>query len=118
MDIRQIDERLWVTGQVRPEQIGELAAHGVRAIICNRPDGEEVGQPSFDEVAAAARKAGLEARYIPVLPTGPGPREVSAFAKAMAELPAPVLAYCRSGARAAGTAAAAAMGDTPARVSG
>ena len=118
MDLRQIYERLWVTGQLRPEDLAGLAARGFKAIICNRPDGEEAGQPSFAEVQAAARAAGIEARHIPVVPAGAGPEEVAAFAKAMADLPGPVLAYCRSGARSAGLAAAIGHGNMPGTATG
>lgn len=98
MEIRQINPRLAVSGQIRPDDIAAVAARGFRAIVCNRPDGEEAGQPRFADVAAAARAAGLEARHIPV--SGPvTDTQAAAFGAALSDLPAPVLAYCRSGAR-------------------
>lgn len=98
MEIRQINPRLAVSGQIGPDDIAAVAARGFRAIVCNRPDGEEAGQPRFADVAAAARAAGLEARHIPV--SGPvTDTQAAAFGAALSDLPAPVLAYCRSGAR-------------------
>jgi sulfide:quinone oxidoreductase len=41
---------------------------GFRSIICNRPDGEGNDQPTFSEIEEAARAAGLEAYYMPVVP--------------------------------------------------
>lgn len=107
MEIRQIDPQLAVSGQIGPDDVAAVAARGFRAIVCNRPDGEEAGQPRFAEVAAAARAAGLEARHIPV--SGPvSDTQAAAFGAALSDLPAPVLAYCRSGARSAAISAAAA----------
>ena len=66
MDIRTLTDDLSVTGQITQDQLAQIAAQGFRAIICNRPDGEEPEQPSFVQIEQAARAAGLEARYLPV----------------------------------------------------
>ncbi len=50
-------------------------------------------------IEAAAKAAGLKARYIPVVAGQISDEDVAAFGAALAELPGPVLAYCRSGAR-------------------
>ena len=100
MTIRQIDENFSVTGQISAEQVPELAAAGYAAIICARPDNEDPGQPAFAEIAAAAEQAGLSIVHIPV--SGPAtPEQIARFQAVMAELPGPVLGYCRSGGRAA-----------------
>jgi cysteine desulfurase len=69
-------------------------------VICNRPDVESADQPSFEEIAAAARELGLEARYLPIEPNQIGDAEVGAFGALVDALPKPILAYCRSGNRA------------------
>lgn len=99
MDTTRIAADVSVAGQITAADIPDLASEGFRSLICNRPDGEGAGQPSFAEIEAAARGAGLEARYIPIVPGEAGVAEVEAFAKALAELPRPILAFCRSGAR-------------------
>lgn len=101
MDARTLTVDLSVTGQITPHQLAEIAAQGFRAVICNRPDGEEPGQPPFAQIEAAARAAGLEARYLPVTQADLTDARASTFAKLMADLPGPVLAYCRSGMRSA-----------------
>ena len=99
IDITQLDETVWVAGQIDPADLPTLAERGFRAIIGNRPDGEEPGQPSWPAIAAAAKDAGIEARHIPIA----GPEDITArkgdFAQALNEMPGPVLAFCRSGAR-------------------
>lgn len=101
MDIKNISETISVSPQITDRDLAPLRALGFRSIICNRPDGEEPDQPPFAEVEKAARAAGIEARYIPVIAGDMKEADVTAFGKAMAELPVPILAYCRSGARAA-----------------
>ncbi|KKB76336.1 hypothetical protein VW29_19860 [Devosia limi DSM 17137] len=100
MTIRQIDNNFAVTGQIRADQVPELAAAGYAAILCARPDNEDPGQPSFAEIALAAEQAGLSVVHIPI--SGPAtPEQIARFQAAMADLPGPVLGYCRSGGRAA-----------------
>lgn len=101
---------LFIAPQIRPEQMPELKAEGIRGIICNRPDGEEAGQPSFADIEKAAREHGIEARYVPVHHDRAEADLPERFARAVAELPAPVLAYCRSGARSNALAQAAQVG--------
>jgi uncharacterized protein (TIGR01244 family) len=99
MEIRQITENYSVAGQIQPEDVQAIAAAGFRTLICNRPDNEDPGQPSSDAVEEAARAAGLEFRHIPVVSGRITPDNVEDQAAALNEMPAPVLAYCRSGTR-------------------
>jgi sulfide:quinone oxidoreductase len=66
-------------------------------VICNRPDGESADQPASGDIAAAVTASGLEWRMLPVSQISRG--DVDAFSKLLAELPKPVLAFCRSGTR-------------------
>jgi len=101
MDAKPISDTLSVAGQIRPDDIPEIAKAGYRAIICNRPDGEGPDQPAFEEIESAAKSQGLEARYMPVSTGRVQDEDAEAFGKALKELPGPVLAYCRSGTRSA-----------------
>ncbi len=88
-----------VAGQIGPQDLPSIAAAGFKSVICNRPDHESPGQPDYAVIQEAAQKAGLQARYQPVdsgYITEADARELSALLR---ELPAPVLAYCRSGTR-------------------
>jgi uncharacterized protein (TIGR01244 family) len=99
VNVRKIDEQFSVTGQITPEQVRAVASAGYRSIVCARPDGEEFGQPSFDEVARAAESEGLQIIHIPVS-GGLGEGQIIRFHDAWEMMPKPVLGYCRSGARA------------------
>lgn len=101
MDRKTVSPSLSVSGQITVGDIPELAASGARSIICNRPDGEGADQPSFEEIEAAAKEAGLETRYIPITAGIVTDADAEAFGKALRDLPGPTLAYCRTGTRSA-----------------
>jgi len=101
MDPKALAPGLSVSPQILPEDMAALKEKGFRAIICNRPDGEGADQPSFQEISAAAAAAGMESRYIPVSGGLVTDADTAAFDAALADLPGPVLAYCRSGMRSA-----------------
>ena len=101
METTQISATFSVSPQITAADVAAIKEAGYRTIICNRPDGEGADQPEFAEIAAAAEAAGLETAYIPVIPGAVTQDDVTAFKAALRDLPQPVLAYCRSGARAA-----------------
>ncbi len=102
MNVQSLSPEFAATGQITPDQLPEIAAAGFKSIICNRPDEESPGQPAFSEVARAAEQAGLQARHLPVVSGQVSDAHGVAMAQLLRELPAPVLAYCRSGARSTG----------------
>jgi uncharacterized protein (TIGR01244 family) len=80
--------------------MAEAARAGFRSVINNRPDFEHgPQQPTNAVIEAAARAAGLEYRFLPVDSAHQSPEEIAAFARLLKELPRPILAFCRSGAR-------------------
>ncbi|MDZ4134636.1 MAG: TIGR01244 family sulfur transferase, partial [Paracoccaceae bacterium] len=101
MEIKKITNDLSVSPQIAPTDMAAIRAAGFRAIICNRPDGEGSDQPTHEEIEAAARAEGLEARYLPITSGMVRDADANDFGRAMAELPGPVLAYCRTGTRSA-----------------
>lgn len=99
MQIHPLAGSLSVSPQIDVADIAALAAQGFRGIVNNRPDGEEPGQPDNATLEAAARAAGLAWRHIPVVGGQFEPEQLRAFSAALAELPGPLLAFCRSGTR-------------------
>ena len=99
MDLRHLTDTFSVAPQIAPEDVPAIAGAGFRAILCNRPDGEDPGQPAYDRIAEAARAEGLEVRWVPVISGQISLDTVDEFRAALAEMPAPLLAYCRSGTR-------------------
>ena len=70
-------------------------------MICNRPDGEEPNQPSLDAMREAAQAAGLAFHHIPVAGGQFPPAAVAAFGAIRRGTQGKILAYCRTGTRAA-----------------
>ena len=89
-----------ISPQITAAEMAQLKSAGFTTVICNRPDHEEAGQPTFAEIRAAAEAAGLEAHHIPIRPGQATDADVDAFASAVTTAKGKVLAYCRSGARA------------------
>lgn len=99
MDLRQLTDSFTVSPQIDVAHLHEIAGAGFRSILCNRPDGEEPGQCDFDSIAEAARAEGMEVCWIPVSGGMFTLQAIEEFRAALAEMPRPILAYCRSGTR-------------------
>jgi uncharacterized protein (TIGR01244 family) len=93
-----VTDRFWVSPQIETADVARAAAAGFTTLINNRPDGEAPGQPSSEEIAAAARAAGLDYLYAPVAGR-PTPATIDAVREATANEAGKTLAFCRSGTR-------------------
>ena len=92
---------LSVAGGLDRADIEALAAAGVRTIINNRPDAEDAGQLSAAEARSIAEARGIAYHHIPITAATLSGADVEAFATALRDAPAPVVAHCRSGTRSA-----------------
>lgn len=99
MQFKRLDETVAVAPQINADDIAGIAAAGFKSIICNRPDGESPDQTPYSVVEAAAASAGIPIRSIPVVSGAITIDNVRDMKAALEELPKPVFAYCRSGAR-------------------
>ena len=97
---RPLTPNVSVAPQLDPAAMALVAQAGFKSVINNRPDFEGgPGQPTSAQMEAAARAAGLQYRFLPVNGAYQSPEEIAAFARLLEELPRPLLAFCRSGAR-------------------
>lgn len=100
MPILKLSDQLYIAPQISEADAQAAAALGIQTVICNRPDGEEEGQPSVAEAAAWLADAGIgQFRHQPVVAPQINAADVAAFQQLLAEYPTPVLAYCRTGTR-------------------
>ncbi|TWJ06633.1 TIGR01244 family sulfur transferase [Altererythrobacter ishigakiensis] len=99
MDIRSAGPAFAVAPQIDPSDVVALKERGFVGLICNRPDGEEDGQPTVAEMREAAQAAGMAFHHIPVsggeFPDG----AIAAFRAVRRGTEGPLLAYCRTGTR-------------------
>lgn len=95
------DTKLTIRGQVQLDEVADLAAQGCRMVINNRPDGEAPDQPLSSDLQAEAQRHGMGYVHIPVVPGHASDADARAFAEALRQSDGPVVAFCRTGGRAA-----------------
>ena len=99
-NIKRIDACFSVAGQIGQSDLQTLAGQGFRSVICNRPDHEGgPEQPEHTALRDAAQALGLSFAYVPVATTGATAQDVEQMRALLAQLPTPVLAFCRTGNR-------------------
>jgi sulfide:quinone oxidoreductase len=99
MNIKPLDRKVSASGQISHVDFARIGAAGIKGIICNRPDGEEAGQPEFAALKAHADRLGLKMIYIPYAYETITPRLLGRLNHAIDTVDGPVLLYCRSGQR-------------------
>ncbi len=98
--VQQVGADVCVAPQLDPAAMAWAAQNGFKSVINNRPDFEGgPNQPTHAEMEAAAKAAGLHYAFLPVSPMQQTPQEIARMAQLLGELPKPILAFCRSGAR-------------------
>ena len=101
MTIHRLTEKLYISPQISPADAAEAAKLGIRSVICNRPDGEEPGQPTAQQTADWLADAGIQSfHHQPVLAPQAGADDARQFAAQLEAADGAVLAYCRTGTRA------------------
>ncbi len=92
----------YISPQVHPRQIPALVESGYTTLINFRPDDEVWGQPKNSRIEEAAKAAGLNYVFIPVsMREGISPEQIEQTKKAQDKYDGKILAFCRSGTRAA-----------------
>ena len=98
--VQQLSADVCVAPQLEPGAMAWAAQAGFKSVINNRPDFEGgPDQPTSAMIEAAAIAAGLRYAHLPVSPAVQTPKQIAQFATLLAELPRPILAFCRSGTR-------------------
>ncbi len=101
MESKTISPDLSVCGQLQIQDMGLAASQGFKSVICLRPDAESDDQPIRSELQAAAEANGLQWAHIPVIPGQVTADNIEAYDQLLNNMPGPILAFCRTGARAA-----------------
>ncbi len=101
VEITQLSSRFFVSAQITKDDLKIIAEQGFRSIINNRPDSEVDGQPESAELAAVAAELRMEFIHLPVVLRSITSQDVNDFKRVCENLEAPILLFCRSGARSA-----------------
>lgn len=99
MKYQQLSNDYAVAGQISPSDVAGIAAAGFTTIICNRPDGEDMGQADYADIKSACEQHNLECFHIPMNGSNLTEEIVRGQLQAMSGSEGTVLAYCRSGDR-------------------
>lgn len=102
MNIHKLDNNLYIAPQLSESDISKAAELGIQTVICNRPDGEEENQPSFNTICQWLDTSGIRHHiHQPVTAPTINTEDAATFDSLCQQYPAPVLAYCRTGTRSA-----------------
>lgn len=99
--MHRITDNYTASGQIAAEDVEAIASEGFKAVVCNRPDHEDPGQPAAAEIAAACERHGLTFHHVPIVGSQLTLEIVEAMREVMSNTDGPVFAYCRSGTRSA-----------------
>ena len=97
--MKKINEELYVGGQICSDDVKLLNKHGIKTIVCNRPDNEGQGQTNIDAIRQEAENLGINVEYIPFAPLRLSMENVKSFAGLLEGDKKPIFAYCLSGLR-------------------
>jgi uncharacterized protein (TIGR01244 family) len=98
--VQPVGQGVCVAPQLDVPDMQWVAANGFKSVINNRPDFEEGDhQPANAAIESQAKALGLHYAFLPVDPGYQSPAEIARFAELVAQLPKPILAFCRSGTR-------------------
>ncbi|AIA74997.1 TIGR01244 family phosphatase [Halomonas sp. XH26] len=100
MQTQPLEKGVAITSQLTVEELEHVKAQGFKTVICNCKPGESAEFSGEDAYRFKAEELGLHWVHIPVTPGEYSQADVAAFAKALQQLPRPILAFCRSGKRA------------------
>jgi uncharacterized protein (TIGR01244 family) len=101
MDFKTLTPQISVTRQITAQDVADATVQGYGAILSNRPDGEEPGQPSAADIAELADRHGMAFEHVPVVSGAITDADVAKMRIALSRLRSPILAFCRTGTRSA-----------------
>lgn len=96
----KLNQHFYCAPQISMAEINTAKSCGVDAVVCQRPDHEEDGQPTSQEVAQWCADAGLGFVFLPVIPGQITQAHVAEFDR-LTQGYTTLLGYCRTGTRAA-----------------
>ncbi|MEO1920207.1 MAG: TIGR01244 family sulfur transferase [Paracoccaceae bacterium] len=99
MQIYKVTDNYSVSGQISASDVAQIKASGFNCIMCNRPDGEEFGQPTAENIRTAAENHGIKFFYVPFGHTRISQELLTEFCDVINGDHGPVFAYCRTGNR-------------------
>lgn len=102
VEFHPITDQFSVAPQLEIDDMQAVVDAGFKSVIINRPDWEiDTSKVGSNLIIEAAKKAGLEIHYQPVISGEITQENIQEFKQLFQNMPKPILAYCRSGGRCA-----------------
>jgi sulfide:quinone oxidoreductase len=90
MNYARLSDNYSVAPQIQAADVEFFAGEGFTTLICNRPDGEDTGQPPSAAIRDACEQHGIEFHMIPMQGRMLSPETVSQFLDVMSNASGPV----------------------------
>ncbi len=97
--LRNINAKQYVSGQITIDMMKDISDLGITLIINNRPDYEEDGQASSEELMKKAESLGIKFINIPFAANTLDKEKIINFSNLIKNNEQKALYFCRSGAR-------------------
>jgi|TARA_B110000438_G_scaffold211361_1_gene203403 uncharacterized protein (TIGR01244 family) len=97
--LRNINAKQYVSGQITIDMMKDISDLGITLIINNRPDYEEEGQASSEELMKKAESLGIKFINIPFAANTLDKEKIINFSNLIKNNEQKALYFCRSGAR-------------------
>ena len=98
--VRKLDDGYWTAGYITAQDVKMAADCGFKSIVNILPKDDTDQHMTDAEAKSIVETAGLDYRYMPLYGHQVNNQYIaSAYGSMVAELPEPVLTYCRSGTR-------------------
>ncbi|GAA6139442.1 hypothetical protein NBRC116583_31890 [Arenicella sp. 4NH20-0111] len=98
MNYLKLNEQISASGQLTLSDIERLIDEKVELLVCNRPNGEDAGQETYEAIAAAATAHGIDTKLLAFSSYQISNDDRDSLIEIIAEKKRTHL-YCRSGAR-------------------
>ncbi len=98
-ELRNIDEGIFITGQIFEDMMQEIKNENFCMIINNRPDYEEINQIKNEDLKYLAESLGVNYYSIPFSGNNLQNNQIKEFANLVQDYDKKALIFCRSGAR-------------------
>ena len=95
----QVSENYAVSAQITVEDVATLKQAGFVAIVNNRPDAEEIGQPDAAIIEQAAQDCELPYIWLPMQGPNLSMQQIEQLDAFISANPGNIFSYCRSGNR-------------------
>lgn len=99
MQTKKLDDTITVACQIAIDDIKIIHDQGFTVLMCNRPDGEDPGQPNWADMKAEAEALGMQTAFLPMSTREDVLAHRDGFRAVMEASDGPVFAYCRTGTR-------------------